>query len=295
MTWLPPPARAAAAQSLEPWRPKPVAKALGPGVDWDSLGYIVVDEVQEDVCGLVLSRWPKVDERGRLHFGEESDSSRIPMMLPELLALLRDERKPIVPIDLDEEQERAVADREIQIGDVFAAKLRQDPRDGRGQPREPVGDWGGPVDAPESPDAWLAPPILDITAEAVEVAKAQASAALSGVVDQSYLELVAAELTEDEEGPSDTTPTPTVPTPLGPSPDVAAPAAAATDETETTRASAPERPAGAARGAANRVAGAIERLRERLRSRRRREVAQGEEAAPAQAEAAQGKGEVASA
>lgn len=195
---------------------------MGPAVDWSSLGYVVVDELHEGVAGLVVSRWPQVDERGRLHFGEESDTSRIATLAQALLALLRDERKPIVPGDVDEDQERALRDRDLQIGDVFAARLKQMPGEGPGGdgPGGPGGDGPGgggteAADAAEDPGAWLAAPILDITAEALDVTKAQASAAVSGVIDERYLDLIADEMNEDEGGPADTTPTPAAPLPTG--------------------------------------------------------------------------------
>jgi hypothetical protein len=139
-------------------------------------------------------------------------------MAAALQALLLEERQTITPVDLDTKEEEAVRKREIQVGDVFAAKLKLPPGGGgRGGRRAPGGGPGGggtsPRGGPENPGAWLDAPIVDITVTAVEAAKSQASAAASGAADENYLAVIAREMNDDEGGPDDTTPTPAVPLP----------------------------------------------------------------------------------
>src|SRR4051812_9494712 len=163
--WLPPAPEPVDRSALEPW---PV-----PGVTYEAeLAYIVVDELHEGIAGLVMSPWPRVDDRGRLVFGGEQESTRVAAPAAALEALLSEQRTPVVEggaADLAALQARAV-----QIGDVFAACVH-----------------GTPVSG--APATWMRPPVLDITAPARELAKAQTSAALSGAMSADYLDLVAEE------------------------------------------------------------------------------------------------------
>jgi hypothetical protein len=158
--WLPPEPPPADLSALPPWRPL--------DVDTEGLVYVVVDELHEGIAGLVVSPWPRVDARGRLHFGEEADSREVAAPVAALHALLRDRR--VV--------EEVLRTRPVAIGDVFGARLRAEPASG-------------------DPAAWIEPPVLDLTAPARELTKAQTSAALSGAMRADYLDVVAAEMTED--------------------------------------------------------------------------------------------------
>jgi len=158
------------------------------------------------VAGLVVSAWPQVDDRGRLHFGPEETSRRIAASAHELLELLAEER--VVPL------RRARADllaalkaRELAVGDVFAAFVRGTASGG--------GDDGGADDprggrpGPEPVRRLLRAPVLDLTAQARDAVKAQASAAASGVIDEEFLQQVAEEFREDDDEPPTEDPTPT--------------------------------------------------------------------------------------
>jgi hypothetical protein len=169
--WLPPDPPRDDLEGLEPWRP------LGHDADTAGLAYIVVDELHEGIAGLVVSAWPRVDERGRLHFGGEGESTRVATPADALLALLSERRAPIVPGGVEAAQEEALRTRPVAIGDVFAARLRAEP-------------------SPGDPGAWLATPVLDLTVPAREAAKAQTSAALSGAMSTDYLAVVADEFAE---------------------------------------------------------------------------------------------------
>jgi len=169
--WLPREPPPADLSALAPWRPEGVE-------DPEGLAYIVVDELHDGIAGLVVTAWPRVDERGRLRFGRESESTRVATPAGALLALLRERRTPIVAGGLDEAQRDAMRTRPVEIGDVFAARLRAAP-------------------APGDPAAWLQEPVLDLTAPARELTKAQTSAALSGAVDAGYLDVVAKEMRKD--------------------------------------------------------------------------------------------------
>jgi hypothetical protein len=153
------------------WKPDVPGLALE-----GDIRYVVVDELHGEIAGLVVSPWPRVDAHGRLVFGAgEEDSVRVAAPVSALEALLRAERTPVVDVaapDVD-----ALQAREAQIGDVFAARVAGTPASG-------------------DPAAWMRSPVLDITAPARELTKAQTSAALSGAMGDAYLELVGDEFSE---------------------------------------------------------------------------------------------------
>lgn len=192
--WLPPEPAVPSLEGMRWWEPAGVAEQLVSDGRWNELSYIVLDELHEGVAGLVVGRWPRVDDRGRLHFGEEDEFTRIATSARALHALLDDERLPIVSVTVDAAAEGALRTRDLAIGDVFGA------RSGRA-PGEPGG--GGPGGEPlEDPRAVLGNRIVDITAEARQAAKLQATAAASGVMDEALIIAIAGEIAEDD-GPQD--------------------------------------------------------------------------------------------
>ncbi len=209
--WLPPVPQPAELSGLKPWRPAGIARLFGgraPRSDhrWEQLRHIVVDELEENVAGLVVSAWPHVDDRGRLHFGAEETSRRIAASAHELLELLAEER--MVPL------RRARADllaalkaRELAVGDVFAAFVSGTARGGGGDGGADDPRGGGPE--PEPVRRLLRAPVLDLTAVARDAVKAQASAAASGVIDEDFLQQVAEEFREDDDEPPTEDPSPT--------------------------------------------------------------------------------------
>lgn len=189
-SWLPPARPGPDRAALRPWEPGSVGERLAADGRWDAVRYIVVDELHEGVAGLVLNPWPHVDERGRLVFGDEDESRRIATATGALLAVLRDTRLPVVSVPIDEQTEEQLRERQVAIGDVFAARISRPPGDPGG---------GGPGgEPPEDPGEWLERPVLDVTAEALEAARTQASAALGGVLDEHLIEVIGAELGEDD-------------------------------------------------------------------------------------------------
>src|SRR5215211_785024 len=188
--WLPKRRPGPARAKLKPWEPPEVAEQLARDGDWDKIRYIVVDELHEGVAGLVVSPWPRIDARGRLVFGDEDESRRVATQAPVLLALLRKTRLPVVRRDVDDRTAGKLRDRRLAIGDVFAARIEE-------PPGEPGG--GGPGGEPtENPRDWLTEPVLDITADALEAARTQMSAAVGGVFDETLLKTIGEEIAGDE-------------------------------------------------------------------------------------------------
>jgi hypothetical protein len=153
---------------LDWWRPDEIAARLGEDVGWGSLSYIVVDELEQEIVGLVVSPWPRVDERGRLHFGGEEESFHVTVDEERLGALLARRRDPIVRDAVHDATMDALRRRKLAIGDVFAA-----PIEGRRFRRSPV----------DPARLIRSSRVLDITAIARAVAKGQTAAALAGLLD----------------------------------------------------------------------------------------------------------------
>jgi hypothetical protein len=187
VSWLPQAIEARPLGELDPWKPKGVAR-LAKEVGWGSLRYIVVDELEHGVAGLVASPWPGLDERGRLHFGDEDDSVPVTVSEETFLALLEQRRRPIVKAKLSKAAADELRTRKLAIGDMFVAGVRVR--------FDPAGGGGGEEGAAVDPAKWIRSEVLDITAEAREVAKTQTAAAVAGVIDDRYLETVGEELNE---------------------------------------------------------------------------------------------------
>jgi hypothetical protein len=165
-SWLPQEIAARPLAELDWWQPDLVAERLAKDPGWGSLSYVVVDELAEGIAGLVVSPWPRVDERGRLHFGDEGDSEHLTVDEDAFLALLERRRDPVVKAELDDAARDELRRRKLAIGDVFAARVAK--RFARPE-----------VD----PAEWIrSRKVLDITAIARSVAKGQTAAALAGVV-----------------------------------------------------------------------------------------------------------------
>lgn len=195
--WLPEVQPRPSRTGLPPWDLAEVRARLAPDEDWERVRYVVVDELHEGVAGLVISPWPGVDRWDRLVFGDEDDSRRIATGGDDLLALLRTERLPVLSVAVDDDAEEALRDRPLSIGDVFAARIGDLP----GSP----GGGGSGGDQPTDPKEWMQPPVLDVTAEALEAARRQTNAAALGVLDEQLVEAISDEF-EDGDGP--TTPQP---------------------------------------------------------------------------------------
>jgi hypothetical protein len=112
----------------------------------------VVDELEGGSVGLTVSPWPGVDERGRLVF-DLAGSIRVGARASRLRAHLARHRVPA-----------ALKRRELRIGDVFA--VTPGPEDlGPGEIIDPA--------------RWMQPPVIDISADARDVAKLSFFAAVT--------------------------------------------------------------------------------------------------------------------
>jgi hypothetical protein len=176
---------------LDFWQPKQIVEVLGALPSWGALSYVVVDELEQGVAGLVASPWPRVDERGRLLFGDEEDSKHVTVVEEEFLALLAEKRHPIVQVELDEQAVQELKSRRLAIGDVFAARVR-------GRRCRPPGGAGPHSGSPIDPRQWIRGEVLDLTAEARELAKLQTGAAVSGVIGDEFLEIAGEEMQEPD-------------------------------------------------------------------------------------------------
>lgn len=120
-----------------------VPTGLGRRKGLASLAYVVVEEIESDFVGLTLSPWPTVDQQGRLHFDLER-SRAVGARKQALQTFLGKHRTPT-----------KFARRPLRIGDVFACEIK------------------GPIPDGEllAPEAWMVPPIADVSTQAREAAK----------------------------------------------------------------------------------------------------------------------------
>jgi hypothetical protein len=171
-SWLPQEVGARAPEELDWWRPAQLEKRVGKKAPWGSFRYVVVDELEQDLAVLVVSPWPRVDERGRLHFADEDADDRGHVTVGEdaFLAVLANNREPIVEDDIADAKTEELRKRPLAIGDVFGARVGRRFRRGTVEPAEWIGDQE----------------VLDITAITRTVAKGQTAAALAGVLDEEY-------------------------------------------------------------------------------------------------------------
>lgn len=85
---------------------------------WNRYSYIVVEEIFDDDAELILSAWPRLDQRGRLRFSDENERRSVDVSRSELQAALSESRY-VSPrferLGRDQLQRRPLA-----VGDVFA-------------------------------------------------------------------------------------------------------------------------------------------------------------------------------
>jgi hypothetical protein len=182
-TWLSDEPRIAA---LPTWTPAPLAAALRGELQGRRLAYVVVDELYAQIAALVLHRWPRVDERGRLRFDEAV--WRIGADEGELQAAL-DQLRQVLGVPAAAAASEEMRHRPLQVGDVFTAQLE---RVWNVMPDVDMADKALPV------TAWLRPPVFDITATAREAAYAQAYATAAGTLSESDLLDIGRELLDDD-------------------------------------------------------------------------------------------------
>jgi hypothetical protein len=138
----------------------PVGTPL-PKTELEHVSYIVIDEIVGDTVDVSISRWPDLDERGRLLFAEDESPRTVRASAAAL-------EKYLSSVDF----RSAHWPRSIRMGDVFAARVRK--RKLRALERE-----GETAATPRGPSAWMIPPVYDITAQARDKAKEAFYAAVS--------------------------------------------------------------------------------------------------------------------
>jgi hypothetical protein len=161
--WLPPVPPAPPFDEWPPWQPASLQ-----GGDVAALSYIVVDEIVKPTCVLAVTDWPHVDDEGRVRFRLDVRSHLVRVAVSELADYLAEHR-------VDDENK----DREVRIGDVYAAVARTEklpPPESEAEARELAGSELTPLH-------WLEPPIHDITVAGREAAKIALYGALAPVLD----------------------------------------------------------------------------------------------------------------
>lgn len=139
--------------------------------------YIVVDELEEDVAVLLVEPWPILDDRGRLRFQRPDQRVSVDVFVNEFQSLLMNR----VPAgELSEEQQPAFAARPLRTGDVFCAVVDRSALE-------------------STPDKWLRLPVIDVTAQARDAAKAQYFAAVGPVLGSEQLEALGDGFHSEEE------------------------------------------------------------------------------------------------
>ncbi len=157
MEWLPPPPppRQPATRA---WEPEDAPVPLTALVE---MAYIVVEELLEETVSLTVSQWPGVDERGRLVFAGRTDA--VFVNRNAFQQMLRSQRQVGQQIEITSDRARAIRERPVEVGDVFAARLA--PRRRGRRPADPAQLFDGSV--------------IDISAQAREAAKTSFLAAVT--------------------------------------------------------------------------------------------------------------------
>jgi hypothetical protein len=158
--WLRP-ARRKPMRLERPWRPPGLGRT-----STDDLLYVVVDEIVDTAVGLRISPWPWIDSRGRVRFPRAGMRPEVGMGLTDLQTFVNRHRR--VEGRRPGNYPEQLRKRRLAIGDVFALR------------RVPSEPWPPPDDT--APEAWIAPPVWDLTAQARELAKAAFYAAVAPTV-----------------------------------------------------------------------------------------------------------------
>jgi hypothetical protein len=141
-----------------PWLPGGAV----PDAEVEALSYVVVDEIVGDMADLAVTRWPQLDDRGRLRFPDE-ESLTIRARSEDLRAYLT--------------EPGAGEGRAARMGDVLAARVDREKLEALARDDDVAED-------PPSPDDWLVPPVYDIG----EAARAKAKEAFYAAVTPTLSE-----------------------------------------------------------------------------------------------------------
>jgi hypothetical protein len=125
--------------------------------------YVVVEELTEDSVGIVVSPWPRVDERGGLEFPPEEE--RREALVDRAAFEQRLLEREVVAYEMAFVDHAPLQNRPLSPGDVFAIDTNL-PEDGE--------------DLRELGARWINGQVVDVTAMARDAAKAAMFAALAG-------------------------------------------------------------------------------------------------------------------
>jgi hypothetical protein len=177
-----------------PWVPLTLELLIGGEELSEAWAYVVVDEIVDGRIGLNIARWPRLDDAGRLSFGDPEADEFVGVSRAGFQELLQERRVLMVmtreerPLGPDAGQ--ALSEREVTIGDVFAV------------PQAEGGEW---THQDELGECHLlvsdGARIFDITYEARERAKLAAAAAVAPPLDEEQ-----ASRFLGEDGPAGTEP-----------------------------------------------------------------------------------------
>ena len=151
-SWLPPALPDPPFEDWSLWQPE--------GLEVAGKSYIVVDEIVKPTAVLAVTEWPRVDGDGRVRF-------RL------------DDRPHLVRVELEELAGHLAEEREVRIGDVFAAPVNEHKL---APPESEEEAEHLHHDLPSSFE-WLEGPLENVTVAARDVAKVALYSAVAPVLD----------------------------------------------------------------------------------------------------------------
>ena len=152
--WLPKPTPPPALPD-KPWRP-PALATLASGA-LRGLGYVLVEEIVEDLAGVRVARWPGAGADGLPVFADAEEEVALGVELGVLQRRVNRIRRPDPRVRGAARAE--LRRRPLALGDVFAAPVDAERMSAAGE-----------ADAPSEP-LWLGEPLFDITVDAREMAR----------------------------------------------------------------------------------------------------------------------------
>lgn len=159
------------------WRPP----SLREREDLGEFAYVVVEEEIDGTMGLVVAEWPAGGLGAPRFHGEDEFELAVDR---EALQRAASERNVPEAAELPDEVARELRDRRIEVGDVFAIRLLEDPS-AEDPERVRSCEWVGEA--------------IDVTAEAREAAKAKMYEALAAPLEEDLAERLLAEGEETTE------------------------------------------------------------------------------------------------
>ena len=149
---------------LRPWLPRSLREHGLTRKSVTQLGYIVVDDIEDQVAVLAVYPWPVADRSGRIRFPNLEESRHI--------AISR--RK------LESQLYRKLIKRPPRSGDVFGASLTDPAREWLKAHEDTM--W------PRALDSFLQGPVYDLSSDARGVAKLAYYAAMTPVLSRQHVD-----------------------------------------------------------------------------------------------------------